>query len=253
MLYRPKHLLLGLGVTLALSMSTRGMAAQSCTLEYHRADNMFAYWGNADGYLGSETITLQPGEKKIFNTEWVNEKKRNDGTTYYGSHLRRAINSGARPLHIRLGGPGQWMMLLASPRTFFYYHDRPLELAPGRIGEYRHDLLEVSCPGTATHTATAPAPDPEPAPVLLSLTGARTSSTATVTVTAVDAQTGAALSGEVTINSVTGSTGQAITYNRCGETLEYEDTRGVTRTRTIRTPCQGTVKISGFPDMSFTF
>jgi hypothetical protein len=252
MRYRLKHLLLGLGIALASSVSTRSMAAQSCTLEYHRADNMFAAWGRADGYLGAETITLQPGEKKVFNTEWAYEKKRNDGTIYYGSHLRRAINRGTGPLHVRLGGPGQWMMLLvASPRIFFYYHDRPLALGPGQIGEYRHDLLEVSCPATVTHVMTPPAP--EPAPVLLSLTGARTSSTATVTVTAVDAQTGAALSGEVTINSVTGSTGEAITYNRCGETLEYEDTRGVTRTRSIRTACQGTVKISGFPDMSFTF
>jgi len=132
----------------------------------------------------------------------------------------------------------------------------PYFLQPGDMAFYRHDLADVSCPGTQiTHTATAPPPEP-PQPVLLSLSGTRATpltTTLAVTVEAQDANTGAPLTGEVTINGATGATGQAISFTRCSETFELEDTRGVTRTRTARVPCEGTVKITGYPDTYFTF
>ena len=245
-----RYLTWGLGLTMALTVSAEEIAGQSCALEYYRADNMWADWGRADGYLGAETLTLQPGLKKVFNGEWANEKKRNDGTTYYGSHLRRAINRGSGPISLRVGGPGHYLWLLAGEvQVFFWNIDKRVAIGPGQELGFRHDLLDVSCPAAAP----APPPAPQPAPVLLSLTGERTLTSATVTVTAKDAKTGAPLTGQVTINGVSGATGQPVTYTRCTETLEYEDTRGVTRTRTVRAACEGTVKINGYPDASFTF
>jgi len=270
------NVFLGLGLLLTLVMPARAIAAQSCTLEYYRADNMWATWGA--GNLGAETLTLQPGQNRVFATDWAYEKQRNDGTKYYGSHLRIAMNRGAVPVRVNVRGP---MLVLIKPRdlalnptsgirvivnnVIHYVRAHSLTnfvglgphfLQPGDMAFYRHDLADVSCPGTQiTHTATAPPPEP-PQPVLLSLTGTRATALTTtlaVTVEAQDANTGAPLTGEVTINGATGATGQAISFTRCTETFEFEDTRGVIRTRTARVPCEGTVKITGYPDTYFTF
>lgn len=275
MRYFSHNVTLGLGLTLALTVSAGRIGAQSCTLEYRRADNMWPGWGSLSGALGAETITLQPGQKKVFSTEWSYEKQRNDGTNYYGSHLRYAVNRGTSKVHIRLRGP---MLVLIKPANItdassilkvsvddvIHYVTAvalpallggPHFLQPGDMALYRHDLAEVTCPGTVT-IATAPPPAPPAQPVLLSLTGTTataTSTTITVTVQAQDAKTGASLTGQVTIGGVTGTIGQPITYTRCTETIEFEDTRGVTRTRTVRAPCEGTVKISGYADTFFTF
>ena len=83
---------LGLGLLLSLAIPARAIAAQSCTLQYYRADNMWATWGT--GNLWAETLTLQAGQNRVFATDWAYEKRRNDGTNYYGSHLRLAVNSG---------------------------------------------------------------------------------------------------------------------------------------------------------------
>src|SRR5687767_10165879 len=114
MRYRSSYLTLGMGLMLPLSVSAGSVAAQACTLEYWRADNMWSNWRRADGYLGAETITLQPGQKKVFATDWSYEKQRNDGTNFYGSHLRRAINRGTGPLQLRLRGPLQFLKLVPS-------------------------------------------------------------------------------------------------------------------------------------------
>jgi hypothetical protein len=84
-------------------------------LEFRRADNMWANWGRPDGFLGTETITLQPGQKKIFATDWAYEKQRNDRANFYGSHLRHAVNRGAGSVHVRLRGPGQFVVRPANP------------------------------------------------------------------------------------------------------------------------------------------
>lgn len=270
---------LGLGLMLALAMPAGAVAAQSCKLEYYRADNMWATWGA--GNLGAETLTLEPGQKRVFATDWAYEKKRNDGTNYYGSHLRVAVNSGTVPVRVDVRGP---MLVLIKPRDLALVHPTsasaiklvvqnvvhyvrahslkdfiglgPHFLQPGDMAFYRHDLADVSCPGTQiTHTATAPPPEP-PQPILLSLTGTPATpltTTLAVTVEAQDANTGAALTGQVTINGASGATGQAISFTRCSDTVELEDSRGVTRSRTIRVPCEGVVKIAGYPDTYFTF
>ena len=107
----------------------------ACTLEYQRADNSFAAPGRPDGNLGVETITLQPGQSKVFVTDWRYEKKRNDGTNYYGSHLRIATNRGQSPvrLNIRYGVGG----------SITYW----LTLDPGAGPKaLQADLMEVNCP-----------------------------------------------------------------------------------------------------------
>ena len=259
-----------------LATSVLGLAAPvsafaqtaPCVLEYRRADNMWANWGRPDGLLGAETITLQPGQKKVFATDWSYEKQRNDGTNFYGSHLRRVVNRGAGPLQMKVRGPGSMFafsklvtivsstlqstafgapagalvkLVLGSSSTF----------QPGDSALFRHDLAEVSCPG-ATTVVAAVAPPPAP-PVVLSLTGARTTAGSTVTVTAADAVSGAALTGKVTINGVSGDLGKQIVFAPCSESIEYEDTRGVTRTRTLRAPCEGVVQVAGYPDTNFNF
>ena len=129
---------------LVLAAPPRALHAQSCVLEYQRADNMWAAFGRPDGALGVETITLAPGTARVFVTDWKYEKTRNDGTNYYGSHGRTHHNRGTRPVKITYK-PGA-----ASVRTFY--------LDPGQssytsiyfvsqvIGGHSGDIVEVACP-----------------------------------------------------------------------------------------------------------
>ena len=255
-----------LGLVAAPSASAQ---SAPCVLEYRRADNMWANWGRPDGLLGAETITLQPGQKKLFVADWSYEKQKNDGTNFYGSHLRRAVNRGSGPLQIKVRGPGSmftFAKVAASlvsttlqPTVFGTQAGALVKLVLGsapifQAGDsalFRHDLAEVACPGTTTVVSSV-APPPAP-PVVLSLIGARTLTASTVTVTATDAATGAALSGKVTINGASGELGKEIAFSPCSETLEIEDSRGVTRTRTVRAPCEGVVQVAGYPDTNFNF
>ncbi|HEU4566377.1 MAG TPA: hypothetical protein VFS05_17060 [Gemmatimonadaceae bacterium] len=107
------------------------LPADGCVLEYQRADNMWAAAGRPDGSLGVESIALQPGQKKVFITDWRYEKQRNDGTNFYGSHLRIAANKSARRIDVRLVySPGSW---------------GTGELKPSVIWTGAADLQEVSC------------------------------------------------------------------------------------------------------------
>ncbi len=74
-------------------------------LNYWRADNMWAAEGRPDGQLGLETITLEVGKTRIFVTDWKYEKRRNDGTNYYGSHGRILENPGTVPIDVVLRTP----------------------------------------------------------------------------------------------------------------------------------------------------
>lgn len=65
---------------------------------------MWAAPGRPDGALGTETLTLQPGETKVFTTDWKYEKQRNDGRNYYGSHVRTVRNAGQRPINLVFRG-----------------------------------------------------------------------------------------------------------------------------------------------------
>jgi len=104
----------------------------SCVLEYQRADTMWAPYGSPDGILGTEIIRLAPGERKVFVTDWAYEKKRNNGSTYYGSHLRRTLNPGERAVVVRV-------------KEYSTYTYR-WTLGPSTWNKWQADLMEVSCP-----------------------------------------------------------------------------------------------------------
>ena len=91
-------------VLLLLAAAAAPVAAQQCTLEYQRADNMWAGFGQPDGRLGAETLTLEPGQTKVFITDWKYEKQANDGTNYYGSHVRIVRNAGKGPIKLAFRG-----------------------------------------------------------------------------------------------------------------------------------------------------
>ncbi len=107
-----------------------GSAATSCKLDYQRADNMWAAFGRPDGPLGTETLSLATGQDKVFVTDWKYEKQRNDGTNYYGSHLRVATNSSSRPIRLQV-------RLLTSTSW--------IRLDPGKTQQFQADLMEVFC------------------------------------------------------------------------------------------------------------
>jgi hypothetical protein len=112
--------------------STGVVVTSSCKLDYQRADNMWAPLGKPVGNLGTESITLLDGQTKLFFTDWKYEKLRNDGTNYYGSHLRIATNAGARWLKVQIQTQlsSSWVTIKGG-ETFYY----------------QHDLAQVSCTG----------------------------------------------------------------------------------------------------------
>jgi hypothetical protein len=125
-------------------------AAQQCSFEYQRADNMWAAQGRPDGTLGKETLTLQPGETKVFTTDWKYEKQRNDGANYYGSHLRIARNTGKRPIRFALrSGEARSAAQVAADRG-------TRTLNPGATLSTKADLMEVSCPAADKKAAVPP-------------------------------------------------------------------------------------------------
>jgi hypothetical protein len=89
-------------IAFVVLVPAHALRAQSCVLEYQRADNMWAAFGRPDGALGTETITLAPGTSRVFVTDWKYEKTRNDGTNFYGSHLRVTTNKGEIPAQVEV-------------------------------------------------------------------------------------------------------------------------------------------------------
>ena len=125
-------------------------AAQQCTLEYQRADNMFADMGRPDGPLGKEMLTLEPGQTKVFTTDWKYEKQRNDGANYYGSHTRIVRNTGKRPMKLvfrgDMGSMQGGMAAAAAAAMKKVGSDRLLgTLNPGVSWDVKADLMEASC------------------------------------------------------------------------------------------------------------
>jgi len=110
--------------------STTVPVTSSCKLDYQRADNMWAPLGKPVGNLGMESITLLDGQTKLFFTDWKYEKLRNDGTNYYGSHLRIATNAGARWLKVQVQTQlsSNWVTIKGGETLY-----------------YQHDLAQVSC------------------------------------------------------------------------------------------------------------
>ena len=147
MLRHPRSTCAAVLLALAVLAAPGSAAAQSCTLDYQRADNMWAAWGRADGNLGVESVTVPVGQTKVFVTDWKYEKQRNDGTNFYGSHLRIATNRG--PTAVRLvvrTGDLRGLIRLAKTGTDTYV----VEIAPGVTQQFKADLLEVRCPVVKT-------------------------------------------------------------------------------------------------------
>jgi hypothetical protein len=138
-------------VLCAALMAAAPAAAQQCSFEYQRADGMWAAKGRPDGNLGKETLTLQPGQTKVFTTDWKYEKRRNDGTNYYGSHLRIARNTGNRPIRLalRTTAPRSGAEIAAADRGSDM-------LNPGATLSAKADLMEVSCPAADKKAAVRP-------------------------------------------------------------------------------------------------
>ncbi len=121
---------------------TRVTPSTPCKLDYQRADNMWAAFGRPDGPLGTETISLTPGQNKVFITDWAYEKKRNDGSNYYGSHLRIATNPGARTvrLQLRTTTPAGLVVFARTGTNTFW-----IRMAAGESQRVQADLMEVFC------------------------------------------------------------------------------------------------------------
>jgi hypothetical protein len=117
----------------AVRAEAQSTPSNECRLEFTRANNM---WGSAaDSYrnLGVESITLQPGQKKPFATDWKYEKTRNDGQTYYGSHGRTFHNRGTRVVKVTI-----------KPNAVNIHS---IFLEPGQSNDrLKGDIVEVSCP-----------------------------------------------------------------------------------------------------------
>lgn len=144
MLRHGRGTLLSLGLALAATLVAPSVApAQTCTLDYQRADNMWAAVGRPDGNLGVESLALPAGQKKVFVTDWRYEKQRNDGTNYYGSHLRIATNRGQAPVRMTvklntLLPLKDWVQIAIG--TYL------VTLSPGQSLPVSVDLMEVYCP-----------------------------------------------------------------------------------------------------------
>lgn len=118
------------------------------TLDYWRADNMWAAAGRPDGNLGQESITLADGQKRVFVTDWKYEKTRNDGNNFYGSHGRRLSNSGSRPVDVKLNTFNDILPTLLAKLTAKVLRLPPnyIRLSPGDTVNIRSDILEVASP-----------------------------------------------------------------------------------------------------------
>ena len=127
-------------VLLFLGTATVPAAAQ-CVLEYQRADNAWAQSGRPDGSIGTERLVLQPGQRRTFVTDWSYEKRRNDGTNYYGSHVRIVRNAGKRPILVSYNET-----IVAKNGRAEKGNSAHLALSPGQKLSIRLDVTEVECP-----------------------------------------------------------------------------------------------------------
>jgi len=148
----PARFLRSVAIALVIFVPARTLRAQSCVLEYQRADNMWAAFGRPDGNLGTETITLAPGASRVFVTDWKYEKTRNDGTNFYGSHLRVATNKGDIPAQVEVVSATsavQAMMggILANVRPLAWNRALVSD-AKSASRQYQADLAVVRCPKT---------------------------------------------------------------------------------------------------------
>ena len=123
------------------ALAGRSASAQSCTLEYRRADNMWAPAGQPSPSLGVESVTVAKGQARSFLTDWKFEKLRNDGTTYYGSHFRVATNRGTTPVRLF----GIMLKQTSSDDAYSKQSQGYYEIQPGVTKTLRDDVYSMSC------------------------------------------------------------------------------------------------------------
>lgn len=126
------------------------LSAQGCTLEYQRADNMWAAFGRPDGALGKETVAVPMGTTKVLATDWKYEKKRNDGTNYYGSHLRIVANTGTAPVQVLIVSAAlnlkSMLNNVMTGAKELSWNSGLVTVDPGTSRLFKSDLGEVRCP-----------------------------------------------------------------------------------------------------------
>ena len=114
----------------------------ACRLDFQRADNMWAAFGTPTGSLGAESVSLASGQNKVFITDWKYEKQRNDGSNYYGSHLRIGTNSTSKTIRLHLRSwtlTGLSVLFRTGDDTFW------VRLDPNTTTKFQADLMEVFC------------------------------------------------------------------------------------------------------------
>lgn len=119
-----------------------GGALAACRLDFQRADNMWAAFGTPTGSLGTESISLAAGQNKVFVTDWKYEKQPNDGTNFYGSHLRIGTNSTSSTIRLHLRSwtmTGLQVFARTGNDTFW------IRLDPNTTKRFQADLMEVFC------------------------------------------------------------------------------------------------------------
>lgn len=119
-----------------------GGSLAACRLDFQRADNMWAAFGTPTGSLGAESISLASGQNKVFITDWKYEKQRNDGSNYYGSHLRIGTNSTSKTIRLHLRSwtlTGLSVLFRTGNDTFW------VRLDPNTTTKFQADLMEVFC------------------------------------------------------------------------------------------------------------
>jgi hypothetical protein len=119
-----------------------GGSLASCRLDFQRADNMWAGFGAPTGSLGTESISLSPGQNKVFITDWKYEKQPNDGTNFYGSHLRIGANPTSSTIRLHLRSwtlTGLQVFARTGNDTFW------IRLDPNTNRQFQADLMEVFC------------------------------------------------------------------------------------------------------------
>ena len=124
------------------SAHAQSASTDQCHLGYARALSM---WGDAPEATrnGWESITLRPGQTKVFSTDWKYEKMKNDGTNYYGSHARYHSSNGNRTVKMTYKpGPFEVKTVYLEPgmtsRGSRYVGTQV-------IGGWSGDIVEVAC------------------------------------------------------------------------------------------------------------
>lgn len=128
-------------LVLVSAFASQSAFAQSCTLEYRRADNMWAPAGQPSPSLGVESVTIAKGQARSLLTDWKFEKLRNDGTTYYGSHFRLATNRGTTPVRVF----GVMLRQTSSDDAWSKQSQGYYEIQPGVTKTLRDDIYSVGC------------------------------------------------------------------------------------------------------------